>query len=210
MKRVRITVMVCMALVWLAGGSRAQSSEVSPDSAGITPQGAANPMRASWVSDRMTLHVGEILTVILDERTSARERVSKVATANRSQRMNAGLKTNFDTQSIDGTSSFEAGINGESRDVGELNRQGNLSGMLSVRVIAVDPNGIAEIDGSKVLDVDGRKQETRLHGFVRSEDVSVSNIVYSSCIAAAEISYKGKKMNPRRGIIGRIISLLWP
>jgi len=167
-------------------------------------------MRASWVSDRSTLHVGQILTVILDEQTFARERISQVATANRSQRANAGLKTNFDTESVDGTSSFEAGINGESRDVGELNRQGDLSGVLSVRVIAVGPTGIAEIDGSKVLDVDGRRQETTLHGFVRPEDVSASNTVFSSCIAAAEISYKGKKMNPRRGIIGRIVSFLWP
>jgi flagellar L-ring protein precursor FlgH len=154
--------------------------------------------------------VGEILTVILDEQTSARERVSRVATADRSQRANALLNYNFDAEDTDGAADFQTGVKGESRDVGELNRRGNLSGVLSVRVIAVGVDGVAEIEGSKVLDVDGRKQETTLHGFVRPEDVSSSNTVFSSCIANAEISYKGKKMKPRRGIIGRIISLLWP
>jgi flagellar L-ring protein precursor FlgH len=199
-----------VAAVSLAGSAGAQSSVTLADSVGNASQGAPAPARASWVSDRTAFRVGEILTVILDEQTFARERISQVATADRSQRANAGLKVNFDAENTDGTGNFEAGIKGESRDVGELNRQGDLSGVLSVRVIAVDAAGVAEIEGNKVLDVDGRKQETTLHGFIRPEDVSASNIVFSSCIAGAEISYKGKKMKPRRGIIGRIVSLLWP
>jgi flagellar L-ring protein precursor FlgH len=208
MNRNWVPVIACAAAVSLAGGVRAQSTETPSDSAGGITQSAT--ARASWVSDRTAFRVGEILTVILDEQTSARERVSQVATADRSQRANAGLQINFDSENTDGTGNFEAGLKGESRDVGELNRRGDLSGVLSVRVIAVGPDGVAEIEGSKVLDVDGRKQETSLHGFVRPEDVSASNIVFSSCIAGAEISYKGKKMKPRRGIIGRIVSLLWP
>jgi flagellar L-ring protein precursor FlgH len=82
--------------------------------------------------------------------------------------------------------------------------------VLSVRVISVGSDGTAEIQGSKHLNVDGRKQETTVHGFIRPEDVLASNVIFSSCIADAEIAYKGKTMGPRRGIIGRIFSLLWP
>ena len=45
---------------------------------------------------------------------------------------------------------------------------------------------------------------------VRAEDVSSANMVPSSRIADAVISYKGKKIAPRSGILGKILSILWP
>ena len=210
MRRFLFRAVLAVALIALAEGSLAQAPEVPPDSTGLPVQPAPDPMRASWVSDRSALQVGEILTVVLDEQTVARERISRVATANRSQGASASLNTNFDTESMDNSAAFDAAMKGDSRDVGELNRQGDLSGVLSVRVIAVGPDGIAEIQGGKHMNVDGRKQETTLHGFIRPEDVSPSNVVFSSSIADATISYKGKALGPRRGLIGRIFSLLWP
>ena len=53
-------------------------------------------------------------------------------------------------------------------------------------------------------------QEVSLKGAVRAEDVSTSNTVLSSRIAEALITYKGKKIGPRTGIVGRILSVLWP
>jgi flagellar L-ring protein precursor FlgH len=152
--------------------------------------------------------VGDILTVVVEEQTVARERVSRIASANRSQKAN--LSASFDAEVAVGASAVQTGIGGDSRDVGEANRQGDLSGIVSVRVVQLLPNGVAEIEGSKELKVDGRDQTMTLHGFVRMQDVGASNIVFSSHIAEMKISYKGKKIQPRRGIIGRILSLLWP
>ena len=50
----------------------------------------------------------------------------------------------------------------------------------------------------------------KLRGIVRPEDVSAANLVSSTRIADAVITYKGKKIGPRAGILGKILSILWP
>ena len=45
---------------------------------------------------------------------------------------------------------------------------------------------------------------------IRTEDVTCSNTVLSSRIAEAVITYKGKKIGPRTGILGKILAILWP
>jgi len=49
-----------------------------------------------------------------------------------------------------------------------------------------------------------------LQGFVRPQDIGAGNVVCSSRLAGATVQYKGKKMGPRLGILGRIISIIWP
>ena len=66
------------------------------------------------------------------------------------------------------------------------------------------------VDGGKLVTVDGRKQEVRLGGLVRPEDVTAGNAVLSSRIADASISYKGKNIDPKTGLFGKILGLLWP
>jgi flagellar L-ring protein precursor FlgH len=174
------------------------------------PQLAVGTNRASWLSDRIPLRVGDILTIVVDEQAAARERVSQISTSDREQ--SASVSGNADTSPLSGSGSagFGTGLGAESRDIGEANRQGGLSAVLSVRVIEVEPNGVARVEGDKVVSVDGRKQEVKLEGFVRPEDVSSTNLVLSSRVVGATISYKGNKIGPRRGIIGKILGIFWP
>ena len=79
-----------------------------------------------------------------------------------------------------------------------------------MRVIGFEGANLLRIRGTRVVEVDGRKQEVSLEGLVRSEDVSPSNIVQSSRVADAVIAYDGKNIGPSRGIIGSILSILWP
>ncbi|MDM7913670.1 MAG: flagellar basal body L-ring protein FlgH, partial [Candidatus Eisenbacteria bacterium] len=59
-------------------------------------------------------------------------------------------------------------------------------------------------------DVYKRQQQVMLSGSIRTADIPSSNIIYSERIADLQISYKGKKLAPRAGILGRILSMLWP
>jgi flagellar L-ring protein precursor FlgH len=147
--------------------------------------------------------------VVVDERVSASERSSKTAQGERSQTADGGLSgvgLGLDALGLD----FNTGMDRRSRDVGETNREGDLTALLGVRVVSMDANGNLQIEGQRSVEVDGRTQAITLSGVIRSEDVSASNHILSSRIADAVISYQGKSISPSSGILGKIISLLWP
>lgn len=203
-------VIAAVALAVLAGSARGQvadsTARAAPDS---TARTRSLPTRASWLSDRFPLHVGDILTVVVDEQTSARERVSNVAVGNRGQKasLNAGVASD---PRIGPEKIFATRLDSDSRDVGEANRLGDLSAVLSVRVVTIAPDGVAQIRGSKNLSVDGRTQEITVEGFVRPDDVRANNTVLSGAIANASITYKGKKLAPKTGLLGKLLGVLWP
>ena len=165
--------------------------------------------RAAWLGDRVPLAVGDLLTIVVNERTRANESVSNVATARRSQKAQINPQFGGDV-AIGPTKGFESGLANESRDVGQAGRAGDFTSVLTVRVVSVAPNGVAEVRGAKKVSLDGRVQDLSLTGFVRAEDVDVRNQVSSDALADVVITYKGKKIGPRSGILGNILNLLWP
>lgn len=204
------------AIVWalfaIVAGVTAVRAQTDTTAAGAdsaaTPPVAVRPAppRASWLSDRMPLAPGDLITVVVDEQTAARERVSRVSDGNRSMSNRLRLDTPTSTQGA----SFQAGSLTNSRDVGEAGRSGDLTAVLTVRVVEVEPGGALRIRGSRRVSVDGRLQTIDLEGWVRGEDVDGSNRVLSSRIADAVITYKGGKIGPRQGILGKVLGMLWP
>lgn len=198
MKRTRIALGV--VLVIAPGALRAQGGTV-PDSTAPPPVVAVAP-RQSWLSDRLPLRVGDLITIVVDENTDSRERSSNIARSTRSQEATiAGDLSEADVG---------IGYAARSDNTGTVDRSGRLSGILSVRVTSLEPNGLARIEGRKVVTLDGRTQELLITGVVRSEDVTADNSIYSSRVADAVLTYKGKKIGPSTGIIGKIVGLLWP
>ena len=197
----------------LLGAITSTASGQNPPAAAADSQVAArqvsSPPRAQWLSDRLPLRVGDILTIVIDEQAQANERVSTVASADRAQRARIGIAVDSAVR-LGPAKEFSTSLNSSSRDVGESARQGHLSAILTVRVTGLDPSGMATIEGGKTVTVDGRMQEVRLKGLVRPEDVSPNNFVFSGRVADAVITYKGKKIGPRTGILGKILGILWP
>lgn len=179
-----------------------------PLAAQATDSAVAGPVyqaRQSWTSDRRPLRVGDILTIVVDERALASERTSDVARGNRNQE--AGLDMSFAPEDL---RNLGIGYGSQSDYTGKSERSGSLVAVVSVRVSTVDPNGIAAIEGTKLVTIDGRRQELRITGNVRAEDVSQQNTILSSRVADGEIFYRGKKISPKTGILGKLLGLLWP
>ncbi len=174
----------------------------------VIPAASSQP-RAGWFSDRFPLRAGALLTIVVDEATAASERVSTRATADRGQRAQIGVGLD-PANRLGPAKDFRTGLESSSSDVGESGRRGQLTAVLTVRVLEIDANGVATIEGTKNVVVDGRTQQVKLRGLVRAEDVSSRNLVSSSRIADAVITYDGKKIGPRSGILGKILSILWP
>ena len=165
--------------------------------------------RASWLSDRLPLRIGDLVTIIVDEAASASERVSTQATADRAMKAKLGIGVDKDVRLGPGKD-FETGLESSSREQGESGRRGELTAVLTVRITDINAGGVATVEGSKNVTVDGRTQLVQLKGVVRAEDVSASNTIPSSRVADAVITYKGKKIGPKAGILGKILSILWP
>lgn len=201
---------LAVALLFLAAPAVARAQGATTSDTTAAPASAVAPAaaRASWVSDRQPLRVGDILTVIVDEQATAREQVSQTATGQRSQE--AALQGTVNGDDAIKQTRITSGLNGTSRDVGEAKRLGDLTATMSVRVVEIGEGGVARIQGERSVTVDGRQQQITLSGYVRPEDVCSPNVIHSSRIASAVIAYKGKKMPPRTGFIGRLLGMLWP
>jgi len=210
---VKLAPLVPLAL--LAFGPLAHAQGAAPDSAAARPDSAAaapapvRVVRASWLSDRLPLRVGDLVTVVVDENTSATEHVSNVATGNRSQRTDLNADVASDPR-IGPQKSFSTGINSDSRDVGDAGRNAGFTAVITVHVVDLAPNGVAKVTGTKKVTVDGRTQDITLSGVIRTEDVDAHNQVRSDRVADVVLTYKGKKLAPRTGFLGSLLGIVWP
>ena len=131
--------------------------------------------------------VGDILTVALSEKF----------TASKSQSANSAKTDAYDItlpKVLVGSNTaglFTTGTNQAFTGSGTASQSNSLNGELSVTVTRVFANGNMEILGQKKLLLNNGSEYIRLTGLIRPEDISASNVVSSSRIANAKISYLG-------------------
>lgn len=207
---------VSVLLVTATGALAGQAAPAAPSTTAAAPaatppavQAAPTVSRAGWFSDKRPLRIGDIVTIIVDEAVNSRESQTENASKSRGQQMGLNLNVGTDI-AIGPQKGFESGLSNDSKATGIANRAGGLTATISVRVVAIEPTGIARLKGEKTVAVDGRNQQIQVEGVVRPEDVNSDNTVYSSRIAESVISYKGKKIGPGKGILGGILSIFWP
>ncbi len=166
----------------------------------------------SLFADTRARQVGDVLTVVLEERTSAR----KSATTSTSKNQSVG----FDVPSLFGASIPEGRLNAElSGDrsfegSGDSAQSNQLNGELTVRVIERLPGNTLRIAGEKRLRLNQGLETLRLQGLVRVEDIGPDNTVPSHRIANADISYSGRgavaDANAQGWLARFFNSPLWP
>lgn len=202
----RTGLLFVLALGALPGAAGAQA----PAGGGAAPAAPAAPgaARFDWTSDRLPLEVGSLVTVVIDEATGATETVDQQGTERRS--LDASLSADLNGEPTIEPTAIGSGWNAQSRSGGRASRSGSLYGEVTARVVELTADGAARIEGTKSITIDGRRQQVEVRGVVRPQDVSRTNVVYSSRLADADISYSGKKMGPKMGILGKVVSILWP
>lgn len=145
--------------------------------------------------DAKASQIGDILTVILQERTSS----SKSSNVEIKKESEVSIAPTVGTGTILGSqpSLGEFGLNtsltsgsdfkGES-DADQSNR---LTGNISVTVVDVYPNGTLVIRGEKWITLNRGNEFIRISGLVRPMDIAPNNTVPSTKIANARITYSG-------------------
>jgi flagellar L-ring protein FlgH len=115
--------------------------------------------------------------------------------------------------SLDPTKLFASTSDQKFTGAGAIQRQGQVTATLPVRVMAVLPNGDLVIEGTKVVMVGAEEHHIYMSGVVRRIDIGEDDSVPSSRIADAEIEYTGQgdiSDTQRRGWLARVMSKIWP
>ena len=164
--------------------------------------------RDSWMADRRAFIVGDIVTVLIDDYTISTAVKENVATDNRTRGLsvNARLPTSAKIVGLDARNTADQQQRGQAR------RENRFQNELSVRVVAVGPNGLLQVKGTKNIDVDNAVQAIEFTGWIRAQDISTSNMVESSRVADAQIGYAspGPLGKPKQGMVTKILGALWP
>jgi flagellar L-ring protein FlgH len=144
---------------------------------------------AALSSGARASQVGDMLTVILAERTSASK--SNSATTDRGGGIGLTPPTTGPLRffkpsdvNVSGNQSFKG--------KGEAAQSNALSGEVTVTIAAVYPNGTMLLRGEKQLTLNRGDERVQISGIARAVDISPDNRILSSRIADAHIIYTGK------------------
>lgn len=149
-------------------------------------------MANSIYSDVKARRVGDIITVNLQENTSARK--SAGTTTSREVENTLDPVIGLGGQNVNiGGQGIQFGLESENEFTGDAsaNQSNNLTGNISVTVIQVLPNQNLVVRGEKWLMLNNGDEYLRLTGIVRPADISPTNEIISTKIANARIQYSG-------------------
>jgi len=173
------------------------------------PGSLFDPTVRNPFTDNIARGVGDILTVIVDERTLADFTASTQATKNDKNSVNA----QFFIGLLDSLfKPISTGANSSVSGNGETSQSSRMSATMSTVVKQVMPNGNLVIEGRRSLITNKQTQTIVFSGIVRPSDIRPNNTVRSVNVAEAEIKMDGSGLisqRQRKGILTTIIDWLF-
>lgn len=169
----------------------------------------------SWflLEDIKPRRVGDMLTVILEEKTDARKAsdtdTKKATDINISAATLFGVPITASGREILKTDLASAhDFSGEA----ESNQSNSLTGSVTVTVVDVLVNGNLVVQGEKWIHINQGEEYIRLRGIVRPSDIRPNNTISSERVANAEIKYGGAGAlanSNRQGWLTRFFNSSW-
>ena len=192
--------------------TRVDPSYAPPPVAASVPTGSLyRPERfAALAADNRARRVGDMLTIRLTERMTARKSASADARRDSSTALTLptappfgyvpkGLLSGGSTQDFKGS--------------GSASQNNLLSGEVTVTVARVLANGVLVVAGEKRVTLNRGEEQVQLTGLVRPEDIGADNSVASTRVADARIRYSGSGEladASRQGWLARFFAKLTP
>lgn len=203
-----------VALSAVAGCSTYVENEASAAFQPVMPDGtySERPFNGSiyhpgvtglFAVEQRASKVGDVLTVALNESFQATK--SQTASADKTDNTTAQLPGFL------GISDPAFGVSQSFEGSGAAAQSNSFTGLVTVSVVRVLPNGNLQILGQKKLTLNSGDEYVRVSGIVRRSDISPANIVNSNRLANAEITYIGAgdvADTAKRGLLPRLVSSL--
>lgn len=147
--------------------------------------------RMSLFDDRRARNVGDILTINLQEKTTA----SKQSNTKIQRTTSAGVKVNTIPGWADrvvGDIGLDENTSNKLDGQGQSNQNNLLTGTITVTVLEVLSNGNLVVAGEKQVAINQGTEFVRFSGVVNPSTIDSKNSVSSTQVADARIEYKGK------------------
>jgi flagellar L-ring protein FlgH len=159
---------------------------------------------AAMASDRPATKVGDSLTIIVDESSTASNSASS---GSKKSSQFAGQVGASPALNLSGGLSLSDSFDGS----GQTQRVHKMIAQISVVVDAVLPNGDLHVVGAQALNINGERTKIRISGRVRPADIGSDNSVVSTRLADANIDYDGAGFvaaSTKAGLITRLFNWL--
>ncbi|MDR3231987.1 MAG: flagellar basal body L-ring protein FlgH [Synergistaceae bacterium] len=160
----------------------------------------------NWVADRRPGRAGDIVTVLVDEKTDTQDKATTDLKKSASNSVSNGAGILKFIRNLSLTSQNDA--KGDSSI--KRNHYGRTT--LSCVVTEVLPNGNLVIEGTRDVRTSEETLQLQLVGVIRPQDVDSNNQIRSNMIANAELAIKGRgalSRTQKPGIITQVLQAVF-
>jgi len=150
----------------------------------------AGGTKMSLFEDLRARSVGDILTVLIEEKATADKKSNSTASRAGSDTLSVPTVFGLPGKSLQGTS-LEASSANKFNAAGESAANNVFTGNITVTVIEVLANGNLLVSGEKQVSISQGTEYIRFSGVVTPATINAGNTVSSTKVADARIEYKG-------------------
>jgi len=153
--------------------------------------------------DRRPRNVGDIVTVVLNERTAAAKNVATNTNRSGTGGLGVGASPGFMDSVIN--AKLDTAIEGSNtlRGTGDTSANNTFTGTITTTVVGVLPNGNLQVAGEKQIAINRGSEFVRFAGVIDPRSITGSNTVSSTQVADARIEYRSK------GIMDEVQTMGW-
>lgn len=165
------------------------------------------PDSRSLIGDVKARQVGDVITVLIVESTASTQKASTGFDKKLDHSNDAGV--GFLLNKIP---AFDYGSSQKGSASGTTSRTSNFTAKITATVTKVLPNGNLVIEATRAISTNSEKQDIKLTGTVRPQDIAPDNSVLSTYLADAKIESAGKGPignRQREGIISKLLRFLF-
>ncbi|MFA7553466.1 MAG: flagellar basal body L-ring protein FlgH [Spongiibacteraceae bacterium] len=145
----------------------------------------------SFFEDRRATRVGDIISVILSERTQSSKTADTEITKETGISVDAGPVLGVIPSMGEYSMETQLAQNRELKGESNSDQSNSLTGSIAVTVSEVLPNGLMVVRGEKWMTLNRGEEFIRIRGLIRPEDVQPDNTILSTRLADARITYSG-------------------
>lgn len=167
--------------------------QAAPEAGAVAASGAiyrTSGTKLSLFEDQRARRVGDILTVLIEEKATAAKKSNSTASRSGSNTFSVPLVVGVPGKSFQGAG-LEANSSNEFDGSGASASNNTFTGNVTVTVIEVLGNGNLLVSGEKQVAISQGTEYIRFSGVVNPVTINAANSVSSTKVADARIEYKG-------------------